>query len=88
MNELLKLKTKISKETHDIKLAESLSPITKRIDEVKETTQKLGKVIENLTPENNTPQLAIGKSPTNQPFEKNEVVIYDVDLENTLQKDR
>ena len=47
-----KIQNKILKQTHDIKLAESLSPITKKLDE---TTKKLEKVIT----ENNTPQLAI-----------------------------
>ena len=41
----LKIKNRILKQTHDIKLAESLSPITKNLDEVKEITQKLGDVI-------------------------------------------
>ena len=40
----LKIKNKISKQTHNLKLAENLSPITKKLDEVKETTQKLGDV--------------------------------------------
>ena len=35
-----KIKNRILKQTHDIKLAESLSPITKKLDEVKESTQK------------------------------------------------
>ena len=51
----LKIKNRILKQTHDVKLAESLSPITKKLDEVKESTQKLGDVIK----ENNIPQLAI-----------------------------
>ena len=46
----LKIKNRILKQTHDIKLAESLSPITKRIDEVKETTEKLRDVIEASQP--------------------------------------
>ena len=33
----LKITNKISKQTHVIKLAESLSPITKKLDEVNET---------------------------------------------------
>ena len=36
----LKIKNRILKQTHDVKLAESLSPITKKLDEVKESTQK------------------------------------------------
>ena len=33
-------------QTHDIILAESLSPITKKLEEVKESTLELGKIIE------------------------------------------
>ena len=83
-----KLKNRILKQTHVVKLAESLSPITTKLDEtskklgdvVKESTQNLGNVIK----ENNTPQLAIKNTPAPQPIENNEGVIYDVDLENTL----
>ena len=35
-----KIKSRILKQTHDIKLAESLSPITKKPDEVNKTTQE------------------------------------------------
>ena len=52
-----KIKNRILKQTHDIKLAESLSPITKKLDEVKKTSQELGDVIKESKPE--TPQLAI-----------------------------
>ena len=38
----LKIKNKILRQTHDIKLAQSLSPITKKLDE---TTKKVGRVI-------------------------------------------
>ena len=41
----LKIKNRILKQTHDIKLAESLSAITKKLDEVKESTQKLGEIV-------------------------------------------
>ena len=48
----LKIKNRILKQTHDVKLAESLSPITKKLDE---TTKKLGEVIKgsNSVNENN-----------------------------------
>ena len=91
----LKNKNRISKETHDVKLAENLSPITKKLtkklvatieklgDVIKESTQNLGNVIKD----NNTPQLAIENTPTtHQPIENNEGVAYDVELENTLNK--
>ena len=81
-----KIKNRISKQTHDNKLAESLSPITKKIDEVKETTQELGDVIKV----SNTPQPAIENTPQpameNTPTENNEGTIYDVEIENTLNK--
>ena len=35
-----KIKNRILKQTHDIKLAESLSPITKKLDEVNKSTQE------------------------------------------------
>ena len=82
------IKNKILKQTHDIKLAESLSPITNKSDE---TSKKLGDVIQkstqnlgNVIKENNTPELAIENTPTIQPIEKKEGVMYDIDLENTL----
>ena len=92
----LKIKNRILKETHDVKIAESLSPITKKLDEanknlsdvIKESTQNLGNVIkENNTPQpaiENTPQPAIENTP--QPIEDNEGNVYDVELENTLNK--
>ena len=40
-----KIKNRIFKQTHDIKLAESLSPIAKKLDEVKESTQEVGEII-------------------------------------------
>ena len=95
----LKIKNRILKQTHDVKLAESLSPITEKLDDtskklgevIKESTQNLGNVIK----ENNTPQLAIEN--TTQPgIENNQLpiendqdntqpgILYDVSLENTL----
>ena len=66
-----------------MKLAESLSPKTKKLDEVKESTQKLG----DLKKETNFSQLAIENTPvTHQPRENNEAVIYDVEKGNTLNK--
>ena len=88
----LKIKNRILKQTHDIKLAESLSPITNKLDSttrkfndvIKESTQNLGNGIK----ENNTPQLAIENTPAPQPIENNEGVIYDVELEKTLKNMR
>ena len=47
----LKIKNKILKQTIDIKLAESLSPITKSLDKVIESTQNLGEVIRDSNSE-------------------------------------
>ena len=41
----LKIKNRILKQTHDVKLAESLSPITKKIDTINESTEKVGDII-------------------------------------------
>ena len=84
----LKIKNRILKQTHDVKLAESLSPSTDKLDEINksinESTQELGDVIKKSLPTiENTPQPAIENTP--QPaIENNEAVIYDVELENTL----
>ena len=61
-----------------------LSPTTKRLDEVNESTQKLEEVIEKSQPEKIIPQPAIEHTPHHQPIEKYEGVIYDTELENTL----
>ena len=77
----LKFKNRILKQTHDINLAESLSPITKKLDE---TTNKLGDVIKENTPppaiENTQPQLPI----ENNQDDTQPGVLYNVSLENTL----
>ena len=80
----LKIKNRNLKQTLDVKLAENKSPITKKLDQVKETTQKLGEVIEESQAK--TPQLAIENTPNLQPIEINQGVVYDVELENILKK--
>ena len=45
----LKIKNRILKQTHDIKLAESLSPITKKLDTSNESTQKVGDIIKETS---------------------------------------
>ena len=81
-----------------MKIAESLSPITEKLDDtgkklsnvIKESTQTLGKVIkENNTPQlaiENIPQAAIENTPNHQPVENKEGSVYAVELENTLNK--
>ena len=76
----IKIENRISKQTHDRKLAENLSPILKKLDVINESTQKLGENIKESNSENETPQLAIEKTQNDiQPG-----VIYDTLLENTL----
>ena len=81
----LKIKNRILKQTHGINLAESLSPITKKSDEVKKFTQKLGEIVK----ESNTPQIAIDNTHSALPIENEQIqpgLIYDTSLENTLSK--
>ena len=52
----LKIKTRILKQTHDVKLAESLSPITKKLEEVNKSTKKIGEVIKESNSENGNNQ--------------------------------
>ena len=47
----LKNKNIILKQTHDVKLAESLSPITEKLDEINKSTQDLGAVIKGSQPQ-------------------------------------
>ena len=78
-----KIKNRFLKQTHDVKLAESFSPNTKRLDELIVFTEKLGDVIIESQPK--TSQLAVENTP--QPaIETNQGVLYDVELENTLNK--
>ena len=80
-----KIENKNLKQTHDIKLAESLSPITKKLEEVNKSTQELGEVIKKSQP--NTPQAAIENTHKAIPIENEQIqpgVIYDISLENTL----
>ena len=41
----LKIKNRILKQTHNIKLAENLSRITKKLEEINKPTNKIGDVI-------------------------------------------
>ena len=47
----LKIKNRILKQTHDIKLAERLSPITKKLDEVNKSTKEIGEAIKESNSE-------------------------------------
>ena len=46
-----KIKNRILKQTHDIKLAESLSPITKKLDKINKSTQEVGDIIKESNSE-------------------------------------
>ena len=52
----LKIKNGILKQTHDLKLAESLSPITKKFNEIKETTRKPGRLFKKSDVEDRNSQ--------------------------------
>ena len=45
----IKRKNRTLKQTHDEKLAETLSPITKKLDEVYKSTQEVGDIIKKIT---------------------------------------
>ena len=49
----LEIKNRILKQTHDVKLAEPLSPITKKLDEVSKSNQEVGEIIKKSQPAKN-----------------------------------
>ena len=51
-----KIKIRILKQTHDKKLAESLSPITKKLDTINKSTKEIGEVIKTSNSENENNQ--------------------------------
>ena len=59
----LKNKNRILKQTHDEKLAESLSPFTKKLDTINKSTKEIGEVIKKSNSENENNQEIV-------PFEK------------------
>ena len=48
-----KTKNRILKQTHDVKLAENLSSITKNLEKVNKSTQEVGKIIKKPQPSQN-----------------------------------
>ena len=52
----IKIKNKILKQTHDIKLAESLSPKTKKLDTINKSSKEIGDVIKTSNSENENNQ--------------------------------
>ena len=62
-----KIKNRIIEKTHDIKLAESLSPITKKLDTINESTKQLGEIVKKSEVEDgNTQTPAIENTTTSQ----------------------
>ena len=64
----LKIKNRISKQTHDVKLAESLSTITKKLEEVNDSTQKVGDIMKESISEINNIQTKIKSLPKSTKF--------------------
>ena len=58
----LQIRNRILKQTHDIKLAESLPPLTKKLEGVNQSTKPFGYVIKESNSYNETPQLAKQKN--------------------------
>ena len=52
----LEMKSRILKQTHDIKLAASSSSITKKLDTFKVSTKQLGEIVEKSDVENRNTQ--------------------------------
>ena len=52
----LKNKNRILKQTHEIRLAESLSPNTKKLDTINKSTKEIGEVIKTSSSENENNQ--------------------------------
>ena len=82
-----KMKNRILKQTQDKKLAESLSPIYDKLEEVNKSTNEIGDIVKESKPE--IPQPAIENTQPQIPIENNQDdtqpgVLYDASLENTL----
>ena len=95
----IKIKNRILEKTHDIKLAESLSPLTKRLDLIENNKgEKIGDIIkksesetlaiENTQTQPETPAIENTQTQPETPAIENiqtqPGVLYDVSLENTL----
>ena len=83
----LKIKNRILKQTHDDKLAESLSPLTKRLDLIENNKgEKIGELIKKA--ESESPAIENTQTQPETPAIENTQtqpgLLYDVSLENTL----
>ena len=63
-----KIENKNLKQTHDIKLAESLSPITKKLVTINESAKKIGEVIKESSSEKENIQNKIRAPPNSNKF--------------------
>ena len=54
-----KIKNRILKQTHDIKLPENFSPVTKKLNKINESTKNLGEVIKESNSEDNNNKRAL-----------------------------
>ena len=82
-----KIKNRILKQTHDIKLAESLSPITKKLDEVNKSTQEsLSPINEKLDTINESTQ-KVGDiiKESNDETNKEKIITPSTLLQNTFE---
>ena len=52
----IKIKNRISKQTHDVKLAASFSPITKKLDTINESNKQLSEIIKKSDVEDGSTQ--------------------------------
>ena len=55
----LKIKNKILKQTHDIKLADIISPVTLKLEDVNKSSEKVGDFLQELISENGNNQQII-----------------------------
>ena len=82
----LKIKNKTSKQTHDVKLAESLSIITKKLDEINKSTQEslspITKKLDTIT--DSTKQLGEVVKESNSDNNKEIVVTPSILLQDTF----
>ena len=68
-----KTKKRILKQTHDVELAENLTPITKKLDEVNISSQEVGKIIKKSQPSQNI-KTVLQKSESQTPAIENTTV--------------
>ena len=73
----LKINNRILKQTHDIKLAESLSPITKKLDVINESTKNLGEILKKIHVEDGNTQTPAIENITGTQSLRDTLAIYE-----------